>query len=100
VVHPGGVATNIARNSRTGTGITDNKLRSDSIERFENAARTSPEAAARRIIDGIENNAARILVGFDARIIDLVQRLRPATYWAWLSRLFQQRTGAGKKADA
>src|ERR1700720_486035 len=36
VVHPGGVATNIARNSRSGTGITDNKFRAESLERFEN----------------------------------------------------------------
>src|SRR5882724_9403667 len=34
VVHPGGVSTNIARNSRTGTGITDNKFRAESLERF------------------------------------------------------------------
>ncbi len=27
VVHPGGVLTNIVRNSRTGTGITDNARR-------------------------------------------------------------------------
>ena len=27
VVHPGGVATNIARNSRTGAGVTDNARR-------------------------------------------------------------------------
>ena len=27
VVHPGGVATNIARNSRSGTGVTDNARR-------------------------------------------------------------------------
>ena len=35
VVHPGGVATNIVRNSRTGSGMTDNARRAQSIERFE-----------------------------------------------------------------
>ena len=35
VVHPGGVATNIVRNSRTGSGVTDNARRAESIERFE-----------------------------------------------------------------
>jgi short-subunit dehydrogenase len=97
VVHPGGVATNIARNSRTGTGITDNKFRAESLERFENAARTSPEKAARRIADGIENNAPRILIGDDARFIDVLQRLRPGTYWKWLARIFERRTRLGKK---
>src|SRR5690348_11617270 len=35
VVHPGGIATNIVRNSRTGSGISDNTRRSESIERFD-----------------------------------------------------------------
>src|SRR4029077_3790688 len=34
VVHPGGVSTNIARNSRTGSGVTDNARRAESIDRF------------------------------------------------------------------
>src|SRR6202142_2392166 len=61
VVHPGGVATNIACNSRLGIGVTDNARRSESIERFDNAARTTPAQAALRIISGIESNAPRIL---------------------------------------
>jgi short-subunit dehydrogenase len=100
VVHPGGIATNIARNSRTGAGISDNKIRSDAIERFENAARTTPQAAARRIIRGIENNQLRILIGPDAHIIDVLQRLRPANYWAWLERLFAIRTREKKTEGA
>jgi short-subunit dehydrogenase len=100
VVHPGGVATNIARNSRSGTGITDNKFRAESIERFENAARTSPEKAARRIIDGIEKNEPRILIGDDARFIDILQRLRPGNYWAWLASIFARRTRLGKKSES
>jgi NAD(P)-dependent dehydrogenase (short-subunit alcohol dehydrogenase family) len=39
VVHPGGIATNIVRNSRTGVGVTDNARRSQSIERFEQRRR-------------------------------------------------------------
>src|SRR5437868_622817 len=38
VVHPGGVATNIARNSRTGSGMTDNAGRAEAIERFDRVA--------------------------------------------------------------
>ena len=54
VVHPGGVLTNIVRNSRTGVGVTDNARRSQSIERFDAIAKTTPPAAAQRIILGIE----------------------------------------------
>ena len=96
VVHPGGIATNIARNSRTGVGMTDNARRAQSIERFESSARTTPQAAALRIIHGIENNQPRILIGNDARLMDLLQRIRPATYWAPLARLVEKMTKTGK----
>jgi short-subunit dehydrogenase len=96
VVHPGGIATNIARNSRTGAGITDNTRRSESIERFDNAARTTPAEAALRIIKGIENNQPRILIGTDAIFMDLLQRLRPGTYWKSLRRIFEKRARLGK----
>jgi short-subunit dehydrogenase len=96
VVHPGGVATNIARNSRTGTGMTDNARRAQSIERFDAVAKTTPAAAALRIIEGIEKNQPRILIGNDARFMDLLQRFRPGTYWKVLARQFAK-AGDGKK---
>jgi NAD(P)-dependent dehydrogenase (short-subunit alcohol dehydrogenase family) len=86
VVHPGGVLTNIVRNSRTGTGVTDNARRAESIDRFDAIARTTPPIAARRIVTGIEKNQPRILIGNDARLMDLLQRFRPATYWAVLAK--------------
>jgi short-subunit dehydrogenase len=96
VVHPGGVSTNIVRNSRDGSGVTDNARRAQSIERFDAVARTTPAAAALRIIQGIEKNQPRILIGNDARMMDLLQRLRPATYWAALARRIEKMTKAGK----
>ncbi|WP_426420238.1 SDR family NAD(P)-dependent oxidoreductase [Bradyrhizobium genosp. A] len=86
VVHPGGVATSIARSSRTGVGVTDNARRTQMIDRFETAARTTPKDAALRIIRGIERNEPRILIGNDARFMDILQRFRPGTYWAPLQR--------------
>src|SRR5713226_6393011 len=97
VVHPGGVSTNIVRNSRAGSGITDNARRAQSIERFDAVAKTTPAAAALRIIEGIEKNAPRILIGNDARFMDLLQRFRPGTYWAVLQRRIEKMTAqAGK----
>jgi short-subunit dehydrogenase len=86
VVHPGGVLTNIVGNSRTGAGVTDNARRAESIDRFDAIARTTPPAAAQRIITGIEKNQPRILIGNDAKFMDLLQRFRPATYWAVLAK--------------
>ena len=96
VVHPGGVATNIARNSRTGSGMTDNARRAQSIERFDAVAQTTPKDAALRIIKGIEKNQPRILIGNDARFMDLLQRFRPATYWSVMARRIEKMTKAGK----
>ncbi len=90
VVHPGGVATSIARSSRTGVGVTDNARRAQMIDRFETAARTSPKDAALRIIRGIERNEPRILIGNDARFMDILQRFRPGTYWASLQRKLEK----------
>src|ERR1700731_1447483 len=100
VVHPGGVSTNIVRNSRMGSGVTDNARRAQTIERFDAIARTTPAAAALRIITGIEKNQPRILIGSDARFMDLLQRFRPGTYWAVLARriakaLAKARRGGG-----
>ena len=96
VVHPGGVLTNIVRNSRSGTGITDNARRAQSIDRFDAVARTTPPIAAQRIIAGIEKNQPRILIGNDAKFMDLLQRFRPATYWAVLAKRIQKMEAKAK----
>jgi short-subunit dehydrogenase len=96
VVHPGGILTNIVRNSRAGSGVTDNARRAESIERFDQIAKTTPQQTARTIIDGIERNRPRILIGGDARMMDFLQRLRPATYWAVLARRIEKMAKKGK----
>jgi short-subunit dehydrogenase len=90
VVHPGGVSTNIVRNSRAGVGVSDNTRRAQLIERFDAVAKTTPAAAALRIIQGVERNQPRILIGNDARFMDLLQRFRPGTYWAVLARRIEK----------
>ena len=93
VVHPGGIATNIARNARTGVHVRETASAAEVGDRFAKLARTSPAAAAQRIIRGIERNEPRILIGADARLLDLIQRIRPATYWAALARTFNRLSG-------
>jgi hypothetical protein len=89
-VHPGGVATNIARNARTGSLMTDNARRAEAIDRFDKVATKSPGAAAARIMHGIERNEPRILIGSDARFMDLLQRFRPTAYWAMMARRIEK----------
>jgi short-subunit dehydrogenase len=96
VVHPGGIKTNIVRNSRAGSGVTDNERRVQSIERFDAIARTAPKDAALRIIKGIEKNEPRILIGGDARFMDLLQRFRPGTYWNVMAKRIARASKQGK----
>jgi short-subunit dehydrogenase len=92
VVHPGGVKTNIARMARSGAHLRESVSMIELGNRFERLARTTPEEAARRIIRGIERNEPRILIGSDAKLLDLIQRFKPSTYWALLARVFDRMT--------
>ena len=82
-IHPGGIKTNIARNSRLGDGssISGQVQTAEEVARqFDKVARTTPKEAARIILEGVRKNRARVLVGFDAHLIDSMQRLLPTTY--------------------
>jgi hypothetical protein len=84
-VHPGGIHTPIARHARLGARAPKSK-QDESIALFDKVTPTSPEAAAARILKGVEGREPRILIGKDARQIDIVQRLRPATYWKIMAK--------------
>ena len=82
-VHPGGIKTNIAKNSRMGSvsKISTRATTPDqAAKQFEKIARTTPDEAAKIILDGVRKNKRRILVGFDAYMIDGMQRLLPTAY--------------------
>jgi NAD(P)-dependent dehydrogenase (short-subunit alcohol dehydrogenase family) len=87
-VHPGGIRTQIARRARLGAN-TPPASRDEGVSRFDRLTPTMPDAAAARILKGVERREPRILIGRDARSIDILQRLRPATYWKTLARRVQ-----------
>jgi NAD(P)-dependent dehydrogenase (short-subunit alcohol dehydrogenase family) len=85
-VHPGGIRTKIASNART--KLSPEWGTAGEVERlFDRLARTSPETAAKAIVDGIVRNKPRVLIGADAHVIDQMQRRLPTGYQAVLSRL-------------
>ena len=84
-VHPGGIHTPIARHARLGARAPQSK-RDEAVALFDKITPTSPEAAAARILKGVERREPRILIGKDAHQIDIVQRLRPATYWKIMAK--------------
>jgi NAD(P)-dependent dehydrogenase (short-subunit alcohol dehydrogenase family) len=85
VVHPGGVATSIAKNSRTAKGISEQEA-AERQERAKAFLRLPPEVAGETIVRGIENRQARVLVGSDAKRIAVIERLMPVKYWQLLGR--------------
>ncbi|HKE59374.1 MAG TPA: SDR family oxidoreductase [Pyrinomonadaceae bacterium] len=86
VVHPAGVNTAIAEKARVPAGITEEEM-ARRRERYRKLLRMPPEIAAETIVRGIERRQARVLVGSDAKIISLVARLFPVSYWKVLDKL-------------
>ncbi|HAM02424.1 MAG TPA: acetoin dehydrogenase [Acidimicrobiaceae bacterium] len=80
-VHPGGIRTNIARHARVdeeSAAIAGGRERL--VRRFERSSFTSPENAARQILKAVARDRRRVLIGPDAKVIDLVSRL-PAGFY-------------------
>jgi NADP-dependent 3-hydroxy acid dehydrogenase YdfG len=89
VVHPGGVATSIAKNARIPAGAPV-----EEVERgrkvMEKLLRMPPEQAAEIIVRGIEKRRARILVGSDAKAAALLERLAPVGYWNLIKKAIKR----------
>ncbi|MGJ7917123.1 SDR family NAD(P)-dependent oxidoreductase [Massilia sp. LXY-6] len=85
VVHPGGVATSIAKSARIPAGAPQ-----DEVERrrktMEKLLRMPAEQAGDIIVRGIEKRRARILVGSDAKAAAFLERLAPVGYWNLLKK--------------
>lgn len=76
-VLPGGVKTNFHRNARFFKTACPGMTREECINFFENAAMTSPQKAARIIVNSICRKRGRALIGPDAQLIDFFARLMP-----------------------
>ena len=88
VVHPGGVATAIVRNARIPKSVPAEEIQKR-LAAAEKLLRLLPERAGEIIVHGIERRKPRILVGTDAKIISIIERLLPVSYWKvlkWLNR--------------
>lgn len=85
VVHPGGVATSIVKNARVPAGVTEDEI-ARRHERYQKLLRLPPEIAGETIVRGIERRQSRILIGSDAKVLSIIARLFPVTYWKVLVR--------------
>ena len=90
-VHPGGIATSIARSARVGSKQDVSIDEEERDREFQKAARTSPEACARQIVAGVKRDKRRILVGSGARTISAISRLFPNLYQRGLAAVARRR---------
>ena len=82
-VHPGGIKTNIARLARVDPSAA---AMADAADGFDKIAMTTPDKAARQILAAVERDRRRVLVGPDAKAIDLIARLPAGLYQTVLAR--------------
>ncbi|HJR05799.1 MAG TPA: SDR family NAD(P)-dependent oxidoreductase, partial [Pyrinomonadaceae bacterium] len=85
VVHPGGVNTSIAEKARVPAGVTEDEV-ARRRAKYKKLLRLRPQIAGETIVRGIEQRQSRVLIGSDARVISIVARLLPASYWKLLAR--------------
>lgn len=83
VVHPGGVKTNIATAAlseaqEAGLATPEQERRTQTYN--EKLLKMPPPRAAAIILDGVEAGKGRVLVGNDAKLVDLLVRLLPRWY--------------------
>jgi len=79
-VHPGGIKTNIAKAARMDQSISKIGMDASSTAKFEKLFRTTADEAAAQMLRAVEKNQRRLLIGADAKVLDLVVRIFPSGY--------------------
>jgi short-subunit dehydrogenase len=85
VVHPGGIKTRIAESARTGSGVSVEEYE-QGRRQFAKLLRMPPEQAAAMIVEAIEKRRPRLLIGWSAKVPDVLVRLMPGSYWKLIAR--------------
>lgn len=96
-VHPGGVRTRIARSALFDQAVDDPQALVERLER--NTLKLPAETAARLILEGIRQRRERILIGNDAKLADLLQRLLPRAHSELIHRLLGKASGQPRKVS-
>ena len=90
VVHPGGVATNIAKNARIGSGV--DPAQAERSRTAINAMLSMPAStAAAQIVRAVEKRRDRLVITGQAKALDLLSRVAPSRYIALVNRNLSRR---------
>lgn len=88
VVHPGGIATSIATNAKVPQGADPAEVERHK-KQMNKVLKMSAHKAAQIIVRGIEGDKGRVIVGNDALILSILERLMPVGYWRVVERLMR-----------
>jgi short-subunit dehydrogenase len=86
VVHPGGVATSIAKSARLPAGAPVEEVQ-QRLKQVDKLLRMPPSQAGEQIVRAVEQRRDRLIVGADAKITSVLERIAPVGYWSLLKRL-------------
>lgn len=86
-VHPGGIKTAIAQNAKVPDDADPAEV-AEKLAQMEKSLKMAPERAAQVILRALQKQQGRVLVGSDAKALELIQRFRPKNYWRTISKLF------------
>ncbi|MFC4016960.1 SDR family NAD(P)-dependent oxidoreductase [Micromonospora sp. GCM10011542] len=78
-VHPGGIRTRITENARVGSGVSREEYEAGRAQ-FEKLLTIPPTRAAEVILRGVHRRRGRVLIGWSAKLPDLLARVVPASY--------------------
>ncbi len=84
-VYPAGVKTGIILHGRYAAAI-DPAVAQRAAQAQAAMYHTEPADAAARIVDATIRRTSRTMVGREARLVDLLARVTPARYWAFMRR--------------
>ncbi len=84
-VHPGGIATNIARRARADSD-QPSATPDERDQQFKQHTPTTPKQAASIILKGVSRSKPQIMVGNDAKFMQWVSRLFPVGYHKFLRK--------------
>jgi NADP-dependent 3-hydroxy acid dehydrogenase YdfG len=76
-VHPGGIKTAVARNATVCDG-EDAQTFAEFFDKY--LALHSPEMAAETIVDGVRKGRARVVIGWEAKALDVLARVGGSSY--------------------
>ena len=79
VVYPGGIRTRIAESARAGSGVTPDEGQAGR-DAFAKLLTFDPDDAAALIVRAVERRKPRLLIGWSAKIPDVLARVAPGNY--------------------